>query len=861
MIWRGLLTLAVFFLPLLSSAARVDFNYLPGANNLEEFPPKELKKILEKLYAVERFECNSTGCDVKLKPILSDITIKHVSPVLYLDLEKILGLNVYYRYSTQDLLAASQNVLFYLKNHGYLDAETTARLFIDKKGFAKLSVEVNEGRRYFWGGFKFENAPFSSEEFYKKFNKPLGIPFSYTTLYDALYFSYKICKERGEGLSECFIYYTEPFEVRKGMLLTLLRRDFQIKPSLALDFLSTYLDFFLENPVGAVKFLFKKVLLVKPVIKVERFTYLKVKIKGARKIPPERVIGALSKGSSFISSVEIERRILNLYEKEGFCNTTVNVKLRGKTVFVSIREGKTYRVVFILPRELKGFTPPCKSLSVRCLERVKRDALKFLRDRGIPAVGVELKVIKRPKRKTAKVILKPVLERLKVCTVKPVLRVGNSKLKRFLRKRIIGFGCEGFKTDGVSAVKTLLNLYGCISPTVKVEKKGGETSEVLLVEVSCKGRYRLGRTAYWIEGSVPEREIDYLIPKFDGKRLTPKRVYLLKRVLEKASFLTGVSVKRASFGNRTSLVVEGRVKKPVSLGGYIGYSSDQGLTGELHSALYNVLKTGEVFKFKVRYTQRQETYSLNYFDYNFFSKYLFAGAGLFRNYEEHRDYTLWATGFSLSAGLHLNLYTDLSLNFLQGDYSVEGGSDYSPYKKLGLSLSVDYPLFNFLFKQGFFKSYAVYYRGISPVSFDKFEVKNGLVLNPDGFYINSKLFFGLVSSKAPIFEKFYLGGLENLKGFSYEGIAPPGGGDIYWYWGEEFGLPLFKKGFYLFTGFDAGNAVKRGENPFKYPRWDLFLGGGISTAAGPIRGGLAWPYQGKLNLTNFRIFISIGFQF
>ena len=99
-----------------------------------------------------------------------------------------------------------------------------------------------------------------------------------------------------------------------------------------------------------------------------------------------------------------------------------------------------------------------------------------------------------------------------------------------------------------------------------------------------------------------------------------------------------------------------------------------------------------------------------------------------------------------------------------------------------------------------------------------------------------------------------------MKGFSYESVAPPGGGDIYWYIGNEWGIPLFKP-LYLFGGFDVGNCVKKGENPFGVIKKDIFVGVGGLTAAGPIRFVLAIPLKNRIQIQDFKYLFLIGFNF
>jgi len=91
-------------------------------------------------------------------------------------------------------------------------------------------------------------------------------------------------------------------------------------------------------------------------------------------------------------------------------------------------------------------------------------------------------------------------------------------------------------------------------------------------------------------------------------------------------------------------------------------------------------------------------------------------------------------------------------------------------------------------------------------------------------------------------------------------VGPLGGGRYMWYAGTEVGVPL-RGSLYLFAGADAGNSVNRSGDLFRNVKGDLFVGGGVLTGYGPIRGGVAFPYDGRMRFTSFRIFLSIGLQF
>ena len=848
------------------------FNYQPAKNNLEDFTQKELEKILPQLSAVQSFECNSTGCSVNLKPFLVDLEISVGSPFVMAELGRVLGLRPFNRYSTATLLNAPQRVLFFLKNRGFLSAGATADLFVSKKGFASLKLKVDRGKPFFWGGFKFENACFSTLEFYREFNKPLGKPFSYIDLYNAMDLAERLCFEK--TFKRVYVYYLEPFDVKKGQLITYLWKNFSIKPPLGFDFLSQYVNFLVESPVEGIKFLYKPADVVIPVLEIRALPGIRIEIKGVKKLPNSVLAKYLSTKNFLKEPQKLKNDLENIYKSYGFLDARVELKVEKNRYLFRVHEGKRYKVRFhleppslfeiVLPRGGYFTGNETRRVLSYLEEKLKENNILYSKIDVVEKVDRKEKVVD-----ITFVVEKPVRFRCKF--VKrfdfPVRGLKDSA-EMFLRR--LNCSQAVYNPDILNTwrdeLEKILQNYGCYKPQVSVELRKSDREPLYLVvwKASCKTFKKFDRTAYWVEGRIPKREIEYLIPRLEGKRYNPKLWDVLNTRFVKSDLFRSYTFKKISIGKRIIPLVEAVERRPFNIGASLGYTTDEGFLAQGDIKLYDLLRMGERIALSVYYSQKRNTYSLTYLDNYFFSRRFLFTAGVFKKYENHRDFDLNAKGYSLGVGIHLSYFTDAVLNYIYDTYSV---SPYFPppsgsLKKVNINVQTVYPIYRGVVKKGKLLMFLSFSKALNLTRYKKFEAKGGASYTLDGVYADFKAAFGAVDDKAPVFEKFFLGGLNNLKAYPYESVAPYGGGNYYWYTGFELGIPVWGGNLYLFSGFDAGNAAKTVKNLKQNVKSDLFIGLGTVTSLGPIRGGFAIPYENqRFKLKDGKFFLLIGFQF
>ena len=130
--------------------------------------------------------------------------------------------------------------------------------------------------------------------------------------------------------------------------------------------------------------------------------------------------------------------------------------------------------------------------------------------------------------------------------------------------------------------------------------------------------------------------------------------------------------------------------------------------------------------------------------------------------------------------------------------------------------------------------------------------------------IAARVKYGSVSSKAPFYEKFYLGGPNSLRGFADRSITPVGGGDQLVQGSLELRLPLSGKNYpgHFLTGIiflDSGNNILTGEK-FSFNQFKNSYGFGLRFRLpfiGLLRMDFAYPFGGERR----RIHFSLGHTF
>ena len=867
-----LFLLLFLLLTLPVTGTELKFNFQPAKNNLKNFSVEELNLIFPRIRGIKDFHCWKNRCQIDLYPLLISYTLKGFSPFAKAKLEKFLGLKTFYRYPEETLASAANNIVFFLRNNGYLDASVKSILKINKKGYAKLKIVGSEGNLYIWGGYLFKGKKcFKPKEFYRKYNKPFGIPFSFINLYNAVDLAGNICKKK--GYFESFAYYIEPFEVKEETLFHFLWLDFKRNPVWALDLLSQYMDILVDNPFKGIYLFFKPLNSVYPTIYIwAKGIPYRITFRGNKYFSTQYLNGLvknLLERNGFLSPLALQDALLNLYHSYGFFDVKIKIYFFEKKLIVKILEGQRYKLKVKLHPTIKGFLLKFPNYYRKDYEsKLLKGLKKFLYSKGFLFKDIKIHTgIDRNKKLVVLTVFIEGLRKVRIVTRKEI-NIPNKSIRNLvvqILKEEKPYNLLKDKTKLATLkekIKSLLDKFGCANPYVDIKVRDLKTYIEILEKVSCKRILKFGHTAFWVEGRIKKRELNYLMVDFYGKRFNQKLVDMLRNRIALSNLFESYTIKLIK--NKEIIpLVEGVEKKPISVEGQIGFSSDEGYLMDTALKITDPLGFGSRFSIRYRLASKRTLYQLSYLDDYFLSARTFSGASLFKKYEEHRDFNLSTKGYSLTIGYHLNLYTDLAISYISSLFGLDTiltNTKSGRLEKISLSGELYYPIYRGLVKKGLLNAFFQVSEGINKFRYLKTSIGLDFSLFLGKVYTSLKTSFGYVSPDAPIFEKFYLGGIKNLKGFNYESVAPPGGGDIYWYIGNEWGIPLFKP-LYLFGGLDVGNCVKRGENPFGIIKKDIFVGVGGLTAAGPIRFVLAIPLHNRIQIQDFKYLFLIGFNF
>lgn len=127
------------------------------------------------------------------------------------------------------------------------------------------------------------------------------------------------------------------------------------------------------------------------------------------------------------------------------------------------------------------------------------------------------------------------------------------------------------------------------------------------------------------------------------------------------------------------------------------------------------------------------------------------------------------------------------------------------------------------------------------------------------------------TDKVPFYDRYYLGGLNSMRGYRYRGVSPrenggiesrePIGGDTYWFASAEYSIPIIERlRFAVF--YDVGNVMA---NPWSYNFSDLNdnwgLGLRLNLPIGPLRLDYGIPINhDKYNSGSGRFQFSVGYE-
>lgn len=322
-----------------------------------------------------------------------------------------------------------------------------------------------------------------------------------------------------------------------------------------------------------------------------------------------------------------------------------------------------------------------------------------------------------------------------------------------------------------------------------------------------------------------------------------------------------VATSKGSSGNKLNVNVDLKEKATgaFTIGG--GYSSLDGLIFQGSVSQANFLGLGLKANASAAIGGKSNTYSVGLTDPYFLDSKWTLGLDIYRSERDYTDYSRRLTGGDIKAGYPI---TDFIGTFWMYKYEIK--DIYDPdiyYLDANAKYPDSYPLgqtttssiyasltnnttdFRFDPSSGWVNTLSVEYAGLGGDNKYVREIFDNTYYHPLWwkFVVSGKVVVGAVQKAGgpiPIDEKFYLGGIGTLRGYSARTVSPKNndvyvGGEKELFGNIEIKFPLLPE--YGIKGvgfFDYGNAWSGG---FKPPQMLMSYGGGIRWASpmGPLR--------------------------
>lgn len=427
-------------------------------------------------------------------------------------------------------------------------------------------------------------------------------------------------------------------------------------------------------------------------------------------------------------------------------------------------------------------------------------------------------------------------------------------------------------------ILTLTDLYSDkghalanISPLISTDTETN-TLQITLDTIEG-GIVNVGR----INISGNEKTIDHVIRREmrldEGDTFSTR---LLRRSYERINNLNYFESAELSPEPRTgedvvdiNIKVKERSTGAVSVGG--GYSSTDKILGMAEISEGNLFGKGQFVRLRGEFSSIRMNYFLNFREPYLFGKPISGGITLYKQERVYSNYKRKATGGSLTLGKRFTEYISSSISYnyeIVNIYDIEPGSSIKITEQEGkrITSSVEPGIVwdsrnSFLdpTKGSRHSIYALYAGG--PLGGDNHFYKTLLdsswyfpLFWDTAFMIRGRVGYanGLGGKSLPLYERFYVGGINTVRGFKFGGAGPKDpltgediGGNKQLIFNIEYIFPLLReirlKGVIFY---DAGSAFDDDE-PIKFSELRKSVGGGLRwiSPIGPLR--IEWGYNLK----------------
>jgi len=376
-----------------------------------------------------------------------------------------------------------------------------------------------------------------------------------------------------------------------------------------------------------------------------------------------------------------------------------------------------------------------------------------------------------------------------------------------------------------------------------------------------------------IEGNTKTRDkvIRREILLSEGWPYSAARIEKSEERLHRLGFFEEVKIEKEKGTKEEELNLRVKLKEALTGTFSIGaaYSSSEKLVFVTEITQRNWLGKGQKVGISAKIGTKSSRYSINFFDPYFMDTRYFLGWSLY-NYEiEQEDFTKDAKGGSVRIGYFFTpvfsaylgyRYDDSKLKDIRDNTSVIIRESMKIHTTSALETGINYDSRNrfFLPTKGWVNSINISYAGGilgGDSNFLKLTGEHQVYFTPwKNLTTHLKFGYGYLTEgsgkRIPVFERFYLGGLDSVRGYKYGDISPRdsttgeriGGTRMFYFQGEGI-VPLIKSiNLHGVVFYDMGSVWSK-DYPFKSSEVRKSVGFGIRwlSPLGPLR--IEWGYN------------------
>lgn len=860
-----MILLILILIPFLAfSKVYISSNYPLSGTNLEDVVNEnnymqvvQMLKSLDIVKDVSVIRINdNVELHVELYPIIEEVKIEGNLALWKATILNYLG--IYEGQALKDVSSEDiENKLLRLyQNEGYLDAKVKVNIDVDKDGKARIHIHIHEGPAYFLRGGMYKGTTINPKELDKALNIVEGriarqeelaqLVFKLQDVYirkgylDSFVYFESVKKER---LNKPLWKVLLPYSGRGGFL------------SLSSAFFEGISNLF-TRPISTLKALTGRGYVAIPVFEVIEGQKYEFYFNGAHFFKPEELLEATDlsyKGVDPLSLEEAKQKIEELYKSKGFFDVQVSYEWQGRRVEFSVKEGERYRAY--MGDEYIGYYDE-ETLQERLnkeIDRLKNGGYTLAEGYVEKFVDKESKkvYIKFMIQKGTRQVIKAFVYEGDNKNIKKIFKKANSKLPAIYDTKLI----EDLNLSIEKYFKEKGYMEGDYLPEVNIQTEGDTTYYTYIYKVSEGTRYKLGDDLFYGYNHTRLSELRYM---------TVRDTYYSENLDDETLetyYASGLfaGIKIDTFLDKDKKLVHRLIELQEDKRGYLDisllYNTQEKLGIDLYVGWKNLFGIGLNSELSYRKTAKQEIYSLNFTDNAIFTRKLWFKSSIFKNYENHLSYDLTSEGISLSVGYRLTRRTSIGpvLSITTNRFSGQTLN----LKKYGIFLLREY-------KDNPFSPKRLQYENISLIraegdtSYYKVDLRTFyLIPLKEGVDLDFKLEGGYASRNAPIFDRFFLGGLYNLRGYSYESVGQPNGGRYYLFGKLEFGLYVHGS-FMIFPFVDVGQVGNRFPDVIKALKWDVGIGGGVKTPVGPLRVYVALPTD---HMKRPKFYLAVGYYY